>query len=1010
MVALQVHDAQPYDILATAQESQGNAKAALATYTEALRRFPYNQILWYNQGVSQGLVNDYPAALASWQRSLELSPLHGSTHYQLAQLAIRQGQPARALISLLTFLSINPDSRDILILAEQISSNALELDAKEKLTPFVPNEAFRELDLLINSKAALRKDYNSKVKFNANVVKQAQLLVEKFPVAGPNETDLWLRAYTPLIQVLRQDENLIAFTYLILSSADDKKAAGWVKSNKGKIDKMVEAAGPAINQFRAYQTSSTVQGKPTRIKAWFTGEGKLEGLGDGEGTGEKAILRGPWQMIDEEGAITEEGSFSNAGNRVGTWRSYHINGRLEKELAYDAEGKLHGRYVEYHDNGALSVEGNYEHGQPAGVAKLYHYCGTIREVRPYAQGDINGEALFYYTDGKLQRRTNYKSDKKEGIETGFYADGTPEYTTTYMAGKRQGAFTVYYADKALERKGSYDQDEMHGPYTEYHANGQVESTGTLNHGKLTGPLKLYYTTGKLSVEKNYDAATGELHGPYRDYDFDGKLLEEQLYDQGRVTRVSAYDAGGKMVSQTPVAKKGKTTIKGLRIDGTTLYTGSYLNGQPDGEWVFLHRNGATREVRRYASGVRQGLSEEYYATGKLKQRYSYVNDELDGFCELFYPDGVVQRAGFYQHGQEQGEWRQYYADGTLSEQYNLLNGTVHGQARSFTPTRQLTQERWLEYGRLLTLTAFDSTGKVVDRFDITHASKKFSLHYPGGKPRLESALACYEFDGPATWFSPSGKTELSYSQQQGNRHGAFRSYHPTTGKIAMEGTYRNGQREGEWKQYYDSGKLRSKGTYRNGEEEGEWQYLFENGQPDMTRTFVGGELQGPARQHNMQGELLVEKMFERGEAVSFRGSGSDGKPTGAYQALTGILTTQFANGKPATVENYKGGRYDGTRTYYYSNGQVFRRVQNQNGGVLSGLLTTYYPDGKLREEENYAHDELHGRSRYYRPDGTLEREESYRSGEKSGPTIYYNAQGKPVKTEVYWNTYVYDVR
>lgn len=354
-------------------------------------------------------------------------------------------------------------------------------------------------------------------------------------------------------------------------------------------------------------------------------------------------------------------------------------------------------------------------------------------------------------------------------------------------------------------------------------------------------------------------------------------------------------------------------------------------------------------------------------------------------------------------------WRTYYSDGTLNEEYNLLDGTPHGQARSFTPSRQLAQERWLEYGRLLTVTSFDSTGRVVDHLDIKPTTKQFALHYPNGKPRMESGYACYELDGAVAWLSPTGKTEISYGQKQGNRHGAFKTYHPVTGKVIVEGAYREGQREGEWKQYYASGALRSKGIYRNGQEEGEWQYLFENGQLDMTRTFVGGDQQGLTRHYNMQGELLVEKMFENGSPVSFRGPGPDGKPAGAYQPLTDALNTAFTSGKPAVAEAYKGGRYNGTRTYYYSNGQVFRRVQNEKG-VLSGVLTTYYPNGKLYEEETYAHDELHGRSRYYRPDGTLEREETYRCGEKCGPTIYYNAQGKPVKTEVYWNTYVYDAR
>ncbi len=161
----------------------------------------------------------------------------------------------------------------------------------------------------------------------------------------------------------------------------------------------------------------------------------------------------------------------------------------------------------------------------------------------------------------------------------------------------------------------------------------------------------------------------------------------------------------------------------------------------------------------------------------------------------------------------------------------------------------------------------------------------------------------------------------------------------------------------------------------------------------------------------MLGELIAEKLYEDNELVSFRSPGADGKPgAAAWQPLVGQVSTAFANGKPAVAESYKGGYFSGTRTYYYRNGQVFRRAQNSQEGTLQGVLTTYYPNGKVQEEENYAHDELHGRSRYYRPDGTLEREETYRAGEKYGPTVYYDTQGKPLKKEIHWNTFVYEAR
>ncbi|GAB2770242.1 MULTISPECIES: tetratricopeptide repeat protein [Hymenobacter] len=1011
-IALHLHDAQPYYVLAEAEEALHHEEATFRAYAEGLKRFPYSQRLWFNQGVSYDLVKQRPAALASWQRSLELAPHHPNTHYQLAWLALEQGQTARALISLLTFLALSPDgenSQQALILAERIATNVQEVEEKDREKPFVPNEAFQELDLLITSKVALQKGYQSKVKFDAAIVKQAQLLVEKFPAAGPHEQDLWLRAYGPMVEALRRNDNLTSFTYLILLSAEDKKAAQWVKSNKSKVERMSQEVAGALLQLRAQQPVADAATPTARRSAWFH-EGKLQGIGAGEvKDGNLTGLHGPWLIIDQAGAISEAGSFTEAGKRTGLWREYHPNGRVAKEMNYDTEGRYEGRYVEYFDNGALSVEGTYKAGQIVGQAKLYHYCGEVREVRPYQNNDVTGEVISYYPNGKLYRKAIYRADKREGASADFYPDGTPEVTATYAADKRQGPFQVFYPDKTLERKGGYDQDELHGDYQDFHPNGKLASTGRYEHGKQVGRWQVFYASGKPSEERNYDAATGELHGVFKDYDGQGQLITELLYDQGRVTKVTSVDANGKALAQTAVAKKGKTEVKGLHLNGATRFTGTYVDGRQNGEWRWFRRDGSLSLVRRYQAGQQQGAEEIYASTGRVQQRTHYQDGQLQGLYEHFYDHGQLQRTGFYQAGQQQGTWRQYYPTGQLSEEYNLLDNDLHGWTRSYTPGGHITEERWMQYDRPLVVTSFDSTGRVLDRFDVQPTTKSLTLHYANGKPRSESGWLCYAYQGPDKWLYPNGKPELTVELDRGNRQGPYRTYHPLTGNLAEEGAYRQGKREGEWKGYYASGALRFKGSYRTGEQEGEWQYYTEKGGTEILLNYANGELDGPCRTYNLQGELLLEKVYANGELLGFRGPGPDGKPAGELKPA-GPISTTFANGKPAATETYQKGRLTGTRTYYYSSGQVFRRSQNTPDGQLTGLLTTYYPNGKPWEEENYAFDQLHGRSRYYRPDGTLEREETYRCGEKAGPTVYYDAQGKPLRTDVYWNTRVYETR
>ncbi|WP_170061873.1 hypothetical protein [Hymenobacter chitinivorans] len=1005
-----VHDPQVYNIVATAYEKQDNRAAALKLYAEGLRLYPYSQTLWYNQAITQSEGGDIKAAMVSLRRSAELMPLHANTHFYLGYLAQRQGQSAHALLSLLTYLAIQPEaerSNSVLVMAEQVASNAVDLDAKEKLPATLPNSAFQELDELINSKVALRKDYTSKVKFNANLVKQLQLLVEKFPAADADPNDLWLRLYSPLVQALRQEDNLTAFTYLTLMSAEDKLAAKWVNSNKARVTKMAEVVVTALNELRATQPV-TQGGKLVPVKGWYNEDGHLVGLGEGEQDAKKATFRGAWQFIDAAGCLDEAGTFSAAGLRTGTWKTYFPTGNVQLVKNYDDQGKLHGAYAEYHDNGTLAVEGSYVHGEPDGPAKVYRYCGSVSELRPYKNGEIDGENVFYYPDGKIEARATLRAGKKEGPSTAYYANGVLETEYVYVGGQRQGPFAVYYADKTLERKGAYDKDELHGPYTDYFPNGKVYQTGTYDHGKNVGQWREYYRNGKLSSESNYNAL-GQLHGTYRDYDANSVLMTELEYDQGRVTRVTSLDPVGKVLAKTEV-KKGKTPVQLLRTTGKPRSTGAYLNGQPDGEWRWFFGTGALETVRHYSNGGKlNGLVEHYYTNGQVRSRQNYTNDEADGYFESFYEDGQLSQTGFSQHDQRQGLWRDYYVDGRVSEEYYFRNGEMEGPSRSFTPNGKPTGERHYLDGRLRLVTALDSTGKEISRLAVTPDTKEYILRYPNGKVRYRMPMLCFEEQGSGGWLTPSGGTEATVSMLQGQREGTYKAVWPT-GKTSSEGQLRQGRREGEWKTYYPSGALSSRGAYYHGEQDGEWTTFFENGKPSSVVQYVDGQLHGPMRVYNMLGELLVEKHYEQGNIVAYRAGGADGQPRGeatAFASGNGPLKTQFANGKPAVDETYKGAYVDGPRTYYYSTGQVYQRCQVQNG-VLTGKLETFYPDGKLMEEEYYAHDELQGRARYYRPSGTLERSSTYRSGERSGPTVYYDAQGKPTKTEFYWNNFVYD--
>jgi antitoxin component YwqK of YwqJK toxin-antitoxin module/tetratricopeptide (TPR) repeat protein len=1018
-LAAEPFSASTLGILASAQEENKQFDAARQTYANALKLYPYNEALWLDRAIGEYNQGQMAPAFTYLQRAALLRPLHGTPHRLLGLLAARQGQQARALISLLTYLAIEPGadrSQGVLVLVEKISSGQPIVEESEKVTSVVPNTEFEELDQLITSKVALNKDYLTKVKFNAALVKQTQLLVEKFPVDADPASDFWVRVYAPLVKVLRQEDNLTTFTYLVLYSANDDRARQWVKSNKSRVEKLTDALSGPIQALHNQQPLP--DGK--LAAAWYTST-RLEGLGPGtrDADGSVTPTAGPWLFLGKDGEIRERGSYAGPAKRGGLWQTLRPDGSVELEQTYAStgasQGELDGTTRMFYPGGQPKSEGVYRTGKIEGTAKSYAPTGKVSETRQFVGDDLEGEVVSFYPDGKPSYRAQMRADKKEGPLQRFYPDGTPEMRFGYTADQLQGPYEVFYPNKTLEKKGTYDKDELNGPYTLNHPNGQPRETGTYTKGKRTGLWRAYYASGKLSVEETFDEA-GKTHGVYHDYDSQGRLLADTYYDHGRIVRMVHFNAAGKATSDVAF-KKGRQEVKTYDLEGRVRNTGFIENGNQAGEWRRFFADGALREVAHYdaATGNQVGASELYYANGQLRQRSNFASDgNREGYFEQFYVDGQREQTGFYHLGQPQGVWKSYSANGRLSQQRELNGGELNGPMLTYETGGKPTGEWTYAYGKLRQAITYDSTGRVAQRQELPATATEVQWHFPGssGQPAVlnRAGLADGDYEGSQTWLYPNGQPEVTMHMHGGKRYGPYRVQYPS-GQTSVEGEYLNGERYGQFSNYYADGTLQNRGRYLAGQRVGEWTFNFPNGKLEKVLTFDDeGELQGPSRYYNPAGELVLEQRYEQGSLVSSLAPGA--APGTAAQVLPpagGTVQVAFANGKPAASETYQHGYPAAPFVYYYSTGQVFRRVNYQKG-LRSGALVSYWPSGKPMEEENYQHGELHGRCRYYRPDGTLEREETYCAGEHRGPTTYYNAQGKPERTEAYWNNSFYTAR
>lgn len=1004
-IAADPTEPQTHSTLGDALDELKKPAEAVAAYEAGLRLFPYSQTLYFNLAITQLNQKKVAEAVAAAERSLMLRPLHAGSNRALGDAAALQNQPAHALVAWLVALALgnaSSQSNALLVSAERLAQGVPLVTDDQRLPVVLPNAAFAELDELIVSKVALNAGYTTKVKFAASVVKQAQLLVEKFPVDGPAD-DFWVRAYGPLVRALRQGDNLTTFTYMFLQSADDKMAAQWLKANKGKV----EALKTAFSELAHLRTQQPLPGgtllAPGPLqKAWFNSEGQAVGLGLGEVVNGDFKGSGPWVGISPNGAVQEEGQYTAAGVKAGAWRSLRPDGSVQENYGYDAQGERDGPAKALYDNGQTKIVVSYRAGKMDGTMTRFDRCGNRLSVHIFKAGDLEGPYLDYYPNGQVRYRVVAKADKIEGPEEKFFADGTPSYTGAYVNGKDDGPFVMYYADKTPATKGASTAGELHGPYTTYHANGEVQETGVYAHGKRTGAWRETYATGKTSAEKTYDEA-GELHGAYRDFDFRGRLFSVLTYEHGRIVRLQYLDPAGKTVLDQPV-KKSATAVRLLDNEGHPVGTGNYLAGQMSGEWTWLYADGTLRERGHYVAGKKSGLTELFHANGKPEGRTRYDNTgEEDGYSESYSPAGQLLSAGYYRHGQRIGPRKEYYATGQLSSEHFYHAGLPTGTVRSYAPGGKLTQEQTLVFNEIKQVVTYDSTGKVLTRLDLKPDTKQLVLHFADGKPLYQAAQLCGDNYGPTTWLRPDGSPESRFTQFDNSREGEYQSFY-VGGQPDQAGRYCAGKPIGPWTVHYPNGKLWQQGSYNTVGEQGEWIFNFANGQLEIVQHYLNGELHGLVQRFNAAGELLIEKHFERGVLVEYRGPAT--APWLPVPKVGGPLRTAFANGKPAADETYRLNEPEGTSTYYYASGEVFRRTRHHDA-QRHGLDEAFWPGAKPMRQEPYLFGQRHGRTRYYRPDGTLEREENYRCGDRHGNFVYFDAAGKATRTDVYWNNTMY---
>lgn len=976
----------------TAFDIANKPDSAISVYKKAIERYPYSHLLHFNLGITYLKNNDFPNSALCFQEAIRCNPLHASSHLQLGRLAARQGLLSKALLSLQTFIAIEPSSKrsnEALVLVENISSGNYDESLGEPIIPFMSNEIFENTDHLIRSKVVLNSRFKPAIKFDANLVKQTALLLETIPFETTSN-DFWVQMYFPIFKAFKDNNLIVPFLNTMLISTSDKNVVKYHKKKKKELNAFY-AMGRHLTNI-ASMKPYVVNGETLMLSADFGEDYSLLSLGN---TNEKGEEYGYWVYFYPNGEKVAEGYKSN-GLKEGLWTTYYETGKVDVMEHYVA-GKLEGTHHAFHPNGKTSAIALFSNDLLKDTVIWFDIFGNRRQVLQFKDSEPEGEARRYYSNGKLRESFFIKDGNLHNDYLSYYPNGALAEKTTYKEGNKEGFYQLFYSNGILKEEGSFENDLKEGVWNEYFPNSRLKTSREYSKDKAIGTHREYDHKGTLLMEKPYNS-DGQEHGVASYFNSSGEKLVEEEYKMGTIVRLSSGFAAGKE-PHTFQNANGTFSFETYCPKGKLRTKGRFVNGLLSGTFEKYHTNGNLLQKIPYDKGLFNGVVTSYYYNGKESYSQVFKQGYPNGQVKYFLQDGTLLSDGFFNLGDENGYYKSFRYNGALESLRYFENGENIGWNTYYAVDGKVYSRYYIENDLIVRQVNFGPGGEVIFDFDFLE-NPNFKGKYHTEITAVQGKMTGGKLDGELVWFHENGKLSNKTNYLDGKKVGTFASFYPN-GMPKLKGEYFEDNKHGTWMGYSESGKLSYTETYFLGEKDSLHFQYHENGNIRFIESYYKDELHGETKIYNQKGTLAIIIHYDEGEIIGYQYyegdklvdiipfTQADQKIVAYYPNGTvsyerefkdflahGLQITYNEQGGLEQKRSFKNGLIDGLCELFYPNGNLKFQYTCQNN-MFEGDYTTYYESGALKEVTAYLHDLKHGEARYYDPSGKLVKKEIY---------------------------------
>ena len=523
--------------------------------------------------------------------------------------------------------------------------------------------------------------------------------------------------------------------------------------------------------------------------------------------------------------------FSAVGQRVGEWKFYNNEGNLEEVTRYYM-GLKHGQSVFFHANGKIKIHAFFFLGLPDSVFKAYFENGELAEKGEYSglqktflndssnfmdwkiklagfEAHKIGTWNYYYENGKPFQTTNHKkNDTTEYIIEYFTIDGQK------LISNGNGIIeTSYQSGKPKVRK-SFKAGTPNGQYKEWNANGSIRITGLYSNGLKDGQWTERYFVADQDFQ-HYEYKNGKKNGKFIEYLSDGTKVIEGNYKEGQKEGPWEY-----------YFENGKMDMNG-----------HFKSNLQNGHWQYWYPNGQLYYEGEFELGEKQGIWNFNYNDGQLWKKGEYTNDKKNGNWFSQYENGNKAFEGAYKDDFENGEWISWYENGQIKDKGTYALGLMNDYWQGWYPNE-------------------------VKRYAGTYEKdlKVGAWKYWTDRSILKDEESYKIF--------PKANLNSSREILQSYKHGSFKSYDDSQGKLVSEGSYNKGKQNGLWKYYYPGGEIANRElNYKDGKLDGSSKEFSRRGELKSEINYKSNKKNGNMKVFSNKGKLILHVVYKDGVKV-----------------------------------------------------------------------------------------------------------------------------------------------